>query len=321
LGYANWTDALTPTAVARIASIGQAGQSNGLVHSGLGAGGQTWHTNFLAFGPELLAPADRARLLQRSLGWLSWLGSSTVTSSLSASLDGSDLTYTAILTNDGWANLQAVAFTATFPAELTPGAASSELTPSGGNLVWNGPLARNERKVFTYTASLADSLPLGTTVNQVSWIAYPEHDILFDRLAQVRVNFPELENSSIAVTPVYGVKESDVLTYTIILRNDGPVDDPLVTTTNTLPHMLELLGLDTPSQGTVISNGKSFTWTTPLAKNGVATLTYRALISYETSSAIENIAIVDDDLNNPLTLTAQTIFKSRNIYLPFIYKN
>jgi uncharacterized repeat protein (TIGR01451 family) len=319
-GYTNWTDALTPTAAARTASVGQFGQPNGLTLMGSGTGGQTWHTNFFSFGPELLAPADRVRLLQRSVGWLSWLGSSTLSSSLSASLDGSDLTFTATLINDGWINLPTAAFTATFPSELTPGPALPPLTLSGGNLVWSGPLGKNEQKVFTYTAQLANSLPLGTTVKQVSWLAYPEHNILFDRIAQIRVNFPELANSTMTVTPAQGVQEGDLLTYTIVLKNDGLVDDPLVTTTNTLPHMLELVGLDPPSQGALITGGQSFTWTTPLAKNEVATLTYRAVISYETSSAIENSAVVDDDLNDPLTLVARSNFKSRTIYLPIISK-
>jgi uncharacterized repeat protein (TIGR01451 family) len=301
--------------------VGQAGQPNSLTQQGIGSGGQAWHTNFLAYGLELLAPADRARLLQRSVGWLSWLGSSTLTSNVSASLDGTDLSYTATLTNDGWLNLPAVVFTATFPAVLTPGPASPELSLVGGNLVWTGPLAQNERKVFTYTATLAGSLPLGTKVSQVSWLAYPEHDIVFDRVTQVRVNFADLDTSTHSVIPAQEVEKGDVLTYTLVLKNTGLVDDPLVTTTNTLPPMLEMVGVDSPSQGSIVTNGKSFTWTTPLAKNGVATLTYRAVISYETSSAIENTAIVDDDLNEPLALTARTAFRIWPVYLPLIYKN
>jgi uncharacterized repeat protein (TIGR01451 family) len=320
-GYENWTDALTPTTGAKIASIGQVGQANSLTHQGIGSGNRAWHTNFMAFGPELLTPAERARLLQRSLGWLSWLGASTVTPGVSASLDGADITFTAILTNDGWADLSAVVFTATFPAELTPGPASPELNPVGGNLIWNGPLARNTPKVLTYTASLAGSLPLGTTISQVSWLAYPDHNMLFDRVAEVRVNFPDLSGSTFTVTPAQEVKEGDVLTYTLTLRNDGLVDDPIVTATNTLPPSLELLGLDPPSQGTIASSARSFTWTTTLVKNQSATLTYRAVISYETSSGnIRNSVTIDDDLNEPLVLTAQANFKVRPIYLPIIFR-
>ncbi len=138
-GYANFTDALTPTAAAQIATVGQAGQPNSLTNAGT-----NWHSHFMSFGPELLAPTERARLLQRSLGWLSWLGRSTVTPSVSASLDGANLTYTATLINDGWIDLPAAVFTATFPAQVTPGPASPGLILVIGLLVWCGALARNQ---------------------------------------------------------------------------------------------------------------------------------------------------------------------------------
>ncbi|MBE7469287.1 MAG: hypothetical protein DPW09_06745 [Anaerolineae bacterium] len=319
LGYDNWTDALTPTASARIAGVGQEDQPNSLTNQGVGSGGRAWHTNFMAFGPEVTAPADRARLLQRSVGWLSWLGASTVTPNVSATTDGTDITYTAMLTNDGWNDLSTVAFTATFPAELTFVTASPEMSLVGGELIWSGPLARNTSKTLTYTASLANSLPLGARVNQVSWLAYPDHNLRFDRVAQVQVNFPQLSGSTFTVTPATGIVEGDVLTYTVILKNDGPVDDPLVTTTNTLPAVLEMVAIDPPSQGTLVSQGKSFTWTTPLAQNQTATLTYRALVSY-TSSSIRNRVTIDDDLNDPLRLTAPAFFKVQTLYLPIIRK-
>lgn len=317
-GYENFTDALTPTTVAQIASVGQAGQVNSLTNSGISSGGQSWHTNFMAFGPEVLASADRVRLLQRSLGWLSWLGRSTVTPSVSASVDGTDITYRAVLINDGRADLPTAIFTATFPAELTPGSASPELSLSGGKLVWSGPLPRNQSKVLTYTARLANSLPLGTNVRQVSWLAYPDHHILFDRIAEVRVNFPDLSHSTFSVAPAQKIEVGTVLNYTLVLKNDGLVDDPVVTATNTIPPALQLLGIDPPSQGTLISSGKSFTWTTSLPKNQSATLTYRAVISYRIGNGIQNSATVNDGLNDPLILTNQASFKTTPIYLPII---
>jgi uncharacterized repeat protein (TIGR01451 family) len=320
-GYTNYTDALTPTTNAHIASVGQAGQANSLTNLGVGSGGQIWHTHFLAFGPEVLASSsERSRLLQRSLGWLSWLGSSTVTPSVSALLDGTDLTYTATLVNDGWIDLPTVGFTATFPAQLTPGPASPEFSLVNGALVWSGPLGRNQPKVLTYTATISSALPLGTKVSQVSWLAYPQHRMAFDRVAEVRVNFPDLADSALTVNPTQKVEAGDMLNYTLRLKNTGLVNDPAVTATNTLPPMLELQAIDPPTQGALVTAGKSFTWTTPLAVNEVATLTYRAVISYQTSSAIENRVVIDDDLNDPIILIARTTFRAVPLYFPIIYK-
>jgi uncharacterized repeat protein (TIGR01451 family) len=319
--YDNWTDALTPTVTARIATRGQEKQPNGLTHSGVGPGGDQWQTAYFAFGPELLSSADRARLMRRSLGWLSWLGRSKITPSTAATLDGTDVTYTAVITNNGWDDLATVSFTATFPSELTVGPYSSELSPSNGNLVWSGSLGKNQAKVLTYTATIAGSLPLGTVISQTSWLAYPEHNILFDRVATTKVNFPALNGSTMSVVPTRDVEAGDVLTYTIVLKNTGLVDDPMVTTTNTLPPMLDLVSVDNPTQGTAIPAGNGILWTTPLARNEVATLTYQVVISYETSGSIKNTAYIADGFNDPVALTARTLFKSLPVYLPFVSKN
>ncbi|MBN1218589.1 MAG: S8 family serine peptidase [Anaerolineae bacterium] len=319
-GYHNWTDALTPTTTAQIASVGQYGQPNGVTKAGIGPGGDHWHTNFLAYGSELLVDAERARLMQRSVGWLSWLGSSTVVPSISTAVDGTHVTYTATLTNDGWIDFTAY-FTATFPAELTLGTYDNELALSGDNLIWSGTIPKNDHKVLTYTATITNSLPLGMVVSQTSWLAYAEHNILFDRIADVNVNFPDLSASEMIVVPTEDVEENSVLTYTIVLRNIGLVDDPLVTTTNTVPHMLNLMVVDTPSQGTVISSGKNITWTTPVDRDEAVTLTYQAVVSYHSGIMIENTAFVDDNINKPLRLTARATYKTMPIYLPVIFKH
>ncbi|MBN1992517.1 MAG: S8 family serine peptidase [Anaerolineae bacterium] len=321
-GYDNWTDALTPTTSAQIATVGQDGQPNGLTQAGTGPGGRAWQTNFLAYGPELLPTAARARLMQRSVGWLSWLGRSTVKPHVSTALDGDLITYTAALTNNGWTGLTAI-FTATLPAELALTTASPGLIPSGNNLVWTGPLAPNQSQVLTYTVAITSPLPLGTLISQTSWLAYPEHNLVFDRIADVYVNFPFLNASAITVQPAYGVEPNDVLTYTLILKNTGLVDDPMVTTTNTLPPMLSLVSVGTPSRGSVIVGGKSITWTTPLSKNQTATLTYQALIDYRPTNPaghIQNTAYVNDNLNEPLVLTASAAFYTHPMYLPIIVK-
>jgi uncharacterized repeat protein (TIGR01451 family) len=258
--------------------------------------------------------------MQRSLGWLSWLGSSTITPNVATALDATLITYTATIRNNGWADISTAYFTATFPSQLSPNTASAELTLSGGNFVWSGPLSKNQSKVFTYTATIAGSLPLGTNISQTSWIAYADHNILFDRIADIKVNSPDLSNSSLTVVPTSDVEANDLLNYTLVLKNDGLVDDPLVTATNTLPHMLDLVSVDVPSQGNAVSLGKTITWTTPLARDAVATLTYQAVINYRTSGSIVNTAYLDDGIGSPLALTARTMFKVHPIHLPIIFK-
>jgi uncharacterized repeat protein (TIGR01451 family) len=319
-GYNNWTDALTPTTTAKAVTLGQVGQVNGLTNAGVGPGGQAWHTNFLAYGPELLDTADRARLMQRSVGWLSWLGSSTIEAAAPSAANGSLITYTATISNSGWSPISTATFTATFPAYLNPVSASAGVNLVGGKFVWNGSLGVNESKSFTYTAQINASLPPGTVISQTNWLFYPEHNILFDRLADVGVK-PDLSASSISVTPNQNIVLNDALNYTIILRNDGLADSPQVTTVDPLPPTLELLSIGTPGSGAVISNTNIFTWTTALAQGQISTLNVQARVKSAGGFTIVNTASVNDSFNPVFNISAGASFKTLPTYLPLIMKN
>jgi uncharacterized repeat protein (TIGR01451 family) len=162
---------------------------------------------------------------------------------------------------------------------------------------------------------------VGTAIKQTSWLAYPDHNILFDRLANVKVNYPDITGSEMRVFPEDNVEAGDTLTYTLILKNEGLADAPLVTATNRLPHMLRLHAVDGPSQGQVVAGTDSITWTTPLSRAGVATLTYRAVISYQFGAVIRNVAYADDGFSDPVMLTTETTFRGYPTYLPLIIKN
>jgi hypothetical protein len=71
----------------------------------------------------------------------------------------------------------------------------------------------------------------------------------------------------------------------------------------------------------VLSGANSITWTTPLSQAGIATLTYRAVISYRFGAAIQNRAYANDGYNDPVLLTASTRFRAHPTYLPLIIKN
>lgn len=319
-GYNNWTDALTPTTTAQIATRGQAGQPNSLTNAGIGSGGKHWHTTFLAYGPELLDSSARARLMQRSVGWLSWLGSSTVQAQADSVADGSTIIYTAVITNNGWDPIGTATFTATFPGYLTPGSASPGVNLAGGNFVWSDSLGVNSSKSFTYTAQINGSLPLGAVISQTSWLYYPEHNILFDRVAAVNAA-PNLSASMMSVTPNQNINQNNVLSYTITLKNSGPVDAALITTTGALPAQLDMLGVDLPGSGAVITGSNSFTWTTALPKGQQTTLTFQARVNSAGGGSIVNTAYVEDGVNPTLPLSAQATFKVTPLYLPLIVKH
>lgn len=316
-GYRNWTDAVTPTTAAQIATRGQENQPNGLTMAGVGPGGQTWHTNFLTFGPELLTAEERARLLQRSLGWLSWLGDSTVTAQAGSVESGGLITYTAVISNNGGETIPSAVFTATFPAYLTPVSASPELSAVGDTFVWQGALAAGEQKSMQYVAQLNQTLPPGEIIKQTSWLGYPLHTVLFDRVTAIPLA-ADLSQSSLSVSPNTGVEPGDILTFTLTLRNSGVLDANPVTTTVTLPNSLEMLPL---TGGGVITHANGFSWVTAVNRGETAGLSYQArVVRRETGSGVAVTALVREKLTPTITLRATARYKTLPVYLPVVVK-
>jgi hypothetical protein len=93
--YKNFSDALTPTASAAVAFVGQGGQPNAVTN--VGPNLPQWRTTFFAFNPDGLNGEALTRLMQRIAGWLSWLGGSTVTADKTVALDTDVLTYTVVM--------------------------------------------------------------------------------------------------------------------------------------------------------------------------------------------------------------------------------
>jgi hypothetical protein len=50
-------------------------------------------------------------------------------------------------------------------------------------------------------------------------------------------------------------------------------------------------------------------------------LTYRAVISYQSSTPIENVVRLDDNLNEPFNVAARAYFEVFLRYFPIIFKN
>jgi hypothetical protein len=85
--------------------------------------------------------------------------------------------------------------------------------------------------------------------------------------------------------------------------------------------MLGLAGVDPPAKGSLIIADRSITWTTDVAINEVATLTYRTVISYRPTTPIDTVIRIEDNITSPFELTARTLFEGSRLYMPIIGKN
>ena len=335
-GYNNWTDTITPTATARAAMLSQDGLANAITHRG--GQNETWHTAFFAFGLELLAEDDMAELMGRLVGWLSWLGASEVKTEVTRATDNEIIPYTAVLRNDGLAAIQTATFSATFPPPLSlvPGSATGGVVESNGQLVWSGPLAKNQAITFTYQAQVADNVPYGTMSRQISWLGLQEHGIRFARVAAVPINVPDWADSRLRVEPSRAGR-GDVVTYTLSLINTGLADAPLVTVTNQIPPYLQVLtdtialNADPPAgTGTILLQQLTdglITWQSPVAVGQVVTISYAAqLMALPYPFRLTNTFKADDGFRRAETFRPGNQWSvgleiiPETVYLPLIMK-
>jgi uncharacterized repeat protein (TIGR01451 family) len=317
--YDNYSTALTPTASAEVAFVGQSGEPNALTNSG-----DKWRTTFFAFDPDGLSDALNARLMQRVAGWLSWLGSSTVSVNRPVARDSDTLTYTVVLRNDGWQNMNSAYLTATLSADLAPITGSGvgvSWDPSQSAFVWAGALAQGQSLTFTYRAGVVGPLPAGYVVSHTVWMGYNSHSIQFDRIATTAVNAPLLSQSVFSVTPPVA-KRGGLLTYTLQISNIG-VAGGVVTATNSLPDSLALVAgsLQADGGGSTQTDGRVVTWTVPVAVGESAKLTYTAVISQVPPGfALRNRAVLDDGLDHTFPLDAWARVEAEAVFLPLIFK-
>jgi uncharacterized repeat protein (TIGR01451 family) len=282
-----------------------------------------WRTTFFAFDPDGLDDATNARLMQRVAGWLSWLGSSTVSVDRPLARDGDTLTYTVVLHNDGWQDMSSAHLTATFNADLVPVTDSGvgvNWDPDQSAFVWTGALAQGQSLTFTYRAVVAGPLPLGYVLSHTVWMGYASHFIQFDRIATTAVNAPLLTQSVFSVTPASG-ERGGWLTYTLEISNTGVAGD-VVTATNSLPDSLALVSDSLKAgSGNIQLEGRVITWTVPVAVGEVATLSYTAVISQVPPGfVLRNRVVLDDGLGHALPLDAWARVKGMDTFLPVILK-
>jgi uncharacterized repeat protein (TIGR01451 family) len=271
-----------------------------------------------------LSDAFNAQLMQRVTGWLSWLGSSTLSVDRPVARDSDTLTYTVVLHNDGWQDINSAYLTATFSANLAPIPGSGvgvSWDPGRSAFVWAGTLAQGQSLTFTYRAGIVGPLPAGYVVSHTVWMGYYSHSIHFDRIATTAVNAPFLSQSVFSVTPPVA-KRGDLLTYTLQISNTG-VAGRVVTATNSLPDSLALVAgsLQADGGGSTQTDGRVITWTVPVAVGEAATLTYTAVISQVPPGlALRNRAVLDDGLGPMLPLDAWARVEAEDVFLPLIFK-
>ncbi|MDW8293451.1 MAG: S8 family serine peptidase [Anaerolineae bacterium] len=252
----NWnlSTALHPMRSAAVALRGDRYQPFGLAHRGEARGAArmphvagwlaptTWRTVFMPFAFEALEPQARASLMNRVVGWLSWLGESSLTPHTHDVQPGELLTVSlrVLLDESRLSAITAnVRVSATVSSEGT--VLASELHGAAGQFAgaWQGTLGAGQALTWNFVLTTSPALPAGTPLTITAFFALDELGTRFAREVVVRLGAPQLTATlQLAPTPA---RWGQRVTATVWLTNLGITHAPSVTLLAIAPFGARLL--------------------------------------------------------------------------------
>ena len=321
--FKNWSDALTPTLSTETAFRGGHGAPIGLAHAT-----PSYRTVFFSYPFETLDSGAAERVMERVVGWLSWLGTSTLAADRTLVADGDPLICTLTLRNDGRDGISRASLLNPIPAHTSYVADSLQPAeaiyhPPTNTVTWNGGIASGQSVIVSYRVDVASPLDPGTVISNVAYVGYDDHYVPFDREVDVRVNVPDLSVSTIKVDKETA-ERGEPLTYTIVLRNEGIRDASSAVLTNVIPAHVAYVPGSISTEGTPQADcdGEKVTWSGPLFLGSPVTITYGVVVRTTRGDlSIRNVAHLEDDFGYVTERTAITLVPPLTQFFPLIMKN
>jgi uncharacterized repeat protein (TIGR01451 family) len=312
--FYNWSDALRPTADARVALWGQHGQPAALTRAG-----PAWKSAFFAFPLEALQPRDHAAVAGATVAWLAPLGDSQLMVDRLAAEEGERLAYNLLIRNTSPNHLRDVQLSNPLPSATSLVAGSLEgpavYDPAGHRLVWQGSLDSGAILRISYSLQLNRGLESGMMVRNVAHLL-DETGLAIERAATAWVGTPDLSASTKEVSADPG-RPTQVLTYTLTLRNNGlrpaqvQLSDPVPPLSSYLPASARA------SSGQLTAATDMISWQGSVPAGEAVTIVFPAVISPEAGGLyVYNRASVDVRQDMSLPLEAYTWVVAR-AFLPF----
>jgi len=334
-GYDNWSDGLVPGPGTGAAFRDEDSEGAAVA---LTRREKNEATLFFAFPFEALPRTEQAHTMERSVGWLSWLGRSDVRVEPRSASSGDTVTYTLTVRNDGPEPVTA-SLSNTMPADVDagpvalvgPGAYAFD--PAEERLSWQGELPAGGRATLTYQATVLDGGGAGEPIVNSARLRLEDHFIAFDREARLWIDAPDLSGSTFGCTPAQ-VRPGRTSTCTVVLRNEGVADAETVTAHVHPPGKVNsdagsrsasgsLVASESPpaSWGTIEETESGFVWSGHLAAGAEARLTFGVDGS---SGAVRKtfygVAFVDDGAGRVWERPAWLVVEPWTVNLPVVRK-
>jgi uncharacterized repeat protein (TIGR01451 family) len=232
---------------------------------------------------------------------------------------GSNVTYTQTVTNNGPGTANTLSFTETIPANttfqsLTPGSWACPVLSVGytGSFTCTlGSLAAAASAPFSLVVQVNANTPSGTVIGDTASVSSVTSDPnASNNSATATVTVGTGTSADVAITKTAApspVAQGNLLTYTLIVTNNGPASATNVTALDVLPAVLKFVSVVTTA-GTCSQAANTVTCQLGTIANA-ATATINIVVTPQTSTIVTNSALVTADqtdttpANNVATVT------------------
>ena len=255
------------------------------------------------------------------------LSTSTKTVSPGTAQGDNIVTYTIVLRNTGVPFSATVRVTDTVPARLSyvagSLAASSGVSDASAApiLRWHGTMSTTPTSIITITYRAVVNAGPSAIITNTATID-PVLNPPLTRSATLTIGGPNLAGSTKQVS-ASSAQLNDVLTYTIVLRNNGEAFTETVRVTDTVPDNLNYLaGSFAATSGTPdASAAPTLKWSGSLSSVSAITLSYAVTVATSGTKLIANTALIDPGYAPPFARTASVNVNPRYLFLPVILRN
>lgn len=268
----NWnlSTAVQPMRSAAVVLRGDRLQPFGLAHTGTAHSApitphistwiapSRWRAVFMPFAFEALDAHARIDLMNRVVGWLSWLGESTLYAHPATPTAGAPITFVLRAAMDD-ARRSAISASVRLSAEVSSGTViASDLIGAGGTFAgaWQGALNAGAVSTWTFTVAAPPTASPGSLITVTAFFELSDLGMRFARQAVVRLEAPQL-TATLQITPTQP-RWGERVTATVWLTNLGATPAPSAALVAIVPFSMSLLSetlwTSAPSLSVPISN-------------------------------------------------------------------
>ncbi len=324
--FPNLSDSLLPRPGAAVQFRSGLGQPGALTYASRSGASQAWRTALFVFPFEALSPPTRSLVMARLVGWLSWLGSSSLSADRTVVSPGGEVIYTLVARNDGLDLVGGVTVSNTLPPDTTlldGPSGGARYVPEAHRVEWAGELAPGQAVTVSYRLQVPAGPPSGTgllpALENVARISLGDQGFGFERRARVRVGAPDLSSSSLGIEPALAVSGRPV-SLTLVLRNTGLTDTLAASLDNPLPWPMHLISgsLSGGGVGTLLPEQDRVFWQGPIPQGQAVTLTYQAAPLSRRPVWLSNAFQVSDGMGGVWEIKEGVDVEPQRVYLPIV---